>query len=49
MDVQVKSLDGNRYAHVFFKRIYIDEIYPMTKKADVVQALKNFCYGTWCP
>ena len=42
MDGQVKSLDGNRYAHLFSNETYFDETYPMAKKADAGQALKTF-------
>ena len=42
MDIQVKYLDGNRYAQVFSNGTYFDEIYPMAKKADAGQALKTF-------
>ena len=42
MDVQVKSLDLNRYAQVLSNWTYFAEIYPMAQKADVGQALKMF-------
>ena len=42
MNVQVKSLEGNRYAQVFSNGTYFAEIYIMAKKADVGQALETF-------
>ena len=39
---RVKSLDGNRYAHMFSNGTYFAEIYPMDEKAEVSQALKMF-------
>ena len=42
MSGRVKYLDGNRYAQVFSNGKYFSEIYIMSKKADVGQALKTF-------
>ena len=42
MDVQVKSLDGNRYYQVFSNGTYFTEIHPMAKKSDAGQVLKTF-------
>ena len=49
MNSQVKSLHGNRYAHVFFNGTYFAEIYPMAKKADAGQELKKFVIGIGVP
>ena len=41
-DGQVKSLDGNQYAHVFSNGTYFAEIHLMDNKSDVGQSLKTF-------
>ena len=42
MNKRVKFLEGNLYAQVFSNGTYFAEIYPRSKKADAVQALKTF-------
>ena len=49
MDVQVKSLDGNRYAQVLSDGTYFAKIYPMDNKADEGQALKTFAVELGVP
>ena len=38
----LNSLDGNRYAQVFYNRIYFSEIYATSKEADAGKSMRTF-------
>jgi hypothetical protein len=42
MDGRLKSIDGNRYAQVFANGSFFAEVYPMNKKSQAGEALKEF-------
>ena len=43
LDGRCKSLEGNRYAQVFANKGYFSKIYPMDRKKQAGQALREFC------
>ena len=49
MDGRVKSLDGNRYAQVFSNQNFFAKIYPMEKKSEAGEQLKQFIIDLGVP